>query len=81
MASMVATKIQPVTRAVVRLVEAGSMVDCSHCEKQVKFRARQRDTQVICNVYVDGRWDRVEHFHDECYLEAGAPHGNADQRS
>ncbi|MEZ5226082.1 MAG: hypothetical protein R2710_05245 [Acidimicrobiales bacterium] len=26
--------------------------------KQLKFRARRRDLQVICNVYEDGRWDR-----------------------
>ncbi|MEZ5377774.1 MAG: hypothetical protein R2733_14810 [Acidimicrobiales bacterium] len=78
MASMVATKIKPITRAVVRLIEAGSMVDCAYCEKQLKFRARQRDLQVICNVYEDGRWDRVEHFHAECYAEAGEPHGDAN---
>ncbi len=52
------------------------MVDCAHCESQVKFRARQRDLQVICNVYEDGRWARVEHFHEHCYLEAGEPHGS-----
>ncbi len=78
MASMVATKVKPITRAVTRLIEAGSMVDCAHCEKQVKFRARQRDLQVICNVYVEGRWDRVEHFHEACYDAAGEPHGAAD---
>ena len=31
--------------------------------------------QVICNVYVKGRWDRVEHFHAPCYEEAGQPFG------
>ncbi len=77
MASMVATKVRPITRAVTRLIEAGSMVDCTHCDKQVKFRARQRDLQVICNVYEDGRWDRVEHFHEACYAEASEPHGSA----
>jgi hypothetical protein len=33
--------------------------------------------QVICNVYVDGVWDRVEHFHDVCYADAGRPYGEA----
>jgi hypothetical protein len=75
MASQAATKTKPTTRAVIRLIEAGSIVDCPHCETQLKFRARQRDLQVICNVYVDGRWARVEHYHEACYLEAGSPHG------
>jgi hypothetical protein len=26
---------------------------------------------------VGGRWNRVEHFHAECYEAAGAPHGPA----
>lgn len=75
MASKAATKIKPTSRAVNRLIEAGSMCDCVSCGKQVKFRARQRDQQVICNVYEDGVWKRVEHFHFECYEESGAPYG------
>ena len=34
-----------------------------------------RNQQVICNIYVDGRWNRVEHYHSQCYGEAGEPHG------
>jgi hypothetical protein len=26
---------------------------------------------------VDGRWNRVEHYHAECYEAAGAPYGAA----
>jgi DNA-directed RNA polymerase subunit RPC12/RpoP len=62
---------------VLRLIEAGSTAECPHCGERVKFRARHRDQQVICNVYVDGKWDRVEQYHDECYVEAGEPHGEA----
>jgi hypothetical protein len=36
--------------------------------------------QVIANVYVDGRWNRVEHFHEECYGEADAPYGHASDQ-
>jgi hypothetical protein len=36
-----------------------------------------RRSQVIANVYVDGVWDRVEHYHAECYDEAGSPYGDA----
>lgn len=67
------------SRAVTRLIEAGSAADCAHCGERVKFRARERHRQVICNVYVDGRWDRVEHYHEPCYEAAGAPYGEPAQ--
>ena len=66
------------SRAVVRDVEAGSSVDCSHCGERVKFQAKVRNKQVICNVYVSGTWNRVEHFHLACYEEARSPHGEAE---
>ncbi|MFZ4519938.1 MAG: hypothetical protein ACOYOP_16225 [Microthrixaceae bacterium] len=66
------------SRAVLRDVEPGSSVDCAHCGERVKFQAKVRHRQVICNVYVDGRWDRVEHFHSDCYEVAGQPHGDVD---
>ena len=53
------------------------MVDCIQCDTQVKFRARQRDQQVICNVYDKGVWKRVEHYHLDCYDEADKPYGKA----
>jgi hypothetical protein len=37
--------------------------------------ARAQLRQVICNVYEDGVWQRVEHFHADCYLEASEPYG------
>ena len=51
------------SRAVLREVEPGSTVECTHCGERVKFQAKMRHKQVICNVYVGRRWDRVEHFH------------------
>lgn len=63
------------SRAVIRPIEAGSYVDCAACGQRVKFQAKIRLMQVICNVYTDGRWDRVEHFHDACYREAELPYG------
>jgi hypothetical protein len=65
------------TRAVLRQVEPGNDAVCVHCHNAVKFAARTHPQQVIANVYVDGAWDRVEHYHEECYLEAGAPYGDA----
>jgi hypothetical protein len=73
-----AAPAQPRTsRAVLRRVEAGSTVVCAGCREPVKFAAKVQRQQVIANVYVSGKWDRVEHFHAECYDEAGKPHGDA----
>jgi hypothetical protein len=66
------------SRAVVRNIEAGSTAECASCGDRVKFQAKLRMQQVICNVYVDGHWDRVEHYHHECYQQAGEPHGAPD---
>ena len=67
------------SRAVLRDVEPGSTVDCVLCGERVKFQAKVRHKQVICNVYEDGRWVRVEHFHSDCYEQAGEPHGDVDR--
>lgn len=63
------------SRAVLRTIEPGSSAICTHCGMPVKFTARSPGRQVIANVYVDGAWDRVEHYHAECYDEAGDPYG------
>ena len=63
------------SRAVVRRVEAGSSAMCAGCGEQVKFTAKAQRQQVIANVYENGRWNRVEHYHFECYAEAGEPYG------
>lgn len=63
------------SRAVERPIEAGNSATCSHCGTAVKFIARQQGRQVIANVYEDGVWQRVEHFHAQCYQEAGEPYG------
>ena len=65
------------SRAVTRPVEAGSSVKCAGCGMPVKFRAKARLSQVIANVYIDGVWDRVEHYHAECYESVGQPYGSA----
>lgn len=69
---------KPGTRAVVRTVDAGSSATCSTCEQQVKFSAKVKRFQVIANVYIKGRWNRVEHYHFECYVDAGSPYGVVD---
>ncbi|MEY2449612.1 MAG: hypothetical protein QOH79_3088 [Acidimicrobiaceae bacterium] len=64
------------SRAVLRTIEAGSSAMCITCDEQVKFKAKIKMQQVICNVYVDGKWDRVEHYHLECYDTSGKPYGD-----
>lgn len=73
------TPKQPVwkSRAVFRLIEAGSAVTCVDCGEHIKFKAKVRAKQVICNVYTKGVWQRVEHFHEACYARAGNPYGSA----
>jgi hypothetical protein len=63
------------SRAVVRRIEAGSAASCAGCDDHIKFSARNRANQVICNVYRKGVWARVEHFHEACYDDAGNPYG------
>ena len=60
------------------MLKLGVVAECKHCEERVKFKAREKHQQVICNVYVDGRWDHVEHFHAPCYDEAGRPFGDPE---
>jgi hypothetical protein len=64
------------SRAVERAIEPGNSAICAHCGQPVKFVARAQLRQVIANVYVDGSWDRVEHFHADCYVEASSPYGD-----
>lgn len=63
------------SRAVVRSIEPGNSANCVHCGAPVKFVARAQLRQVIANVYTDGNWARVEHFHADCYGEANEPYG------
>lgn len=66
------------SRAVLRRIDPGEHVLCPHCGERVKFQAKRRENKIICNVYVDGKWNRVEHYHETCYVAAGEPHGIAD---
>jgi hypothetical protein len=69
------------SRAVTRPIEPGNSAMCAHCGAQVKFVARAQLRQVIANVYENGTWLRVEHFHADCYDEAGKPYGEPAEKS
>ena len=66
------------SRAVIRDIAPGSSEQCAHCSEKIRFSARDRARQVICNVYKSNRWLRKEHFHAACYLAAGQPYGAAE---
>ncbi len=68
------------SRAVIRAIEPGCAATCVKCDTPVKFIARVNGRQVIANVYDDGVWQRVEHFHQACYDEASRPYGDAAER-
>jgi hypothetical protein len=75
MATTTTTDAGPGTRAVRRRIEPGTLSLCTSCGERVRFVAREPGEQVIANVYVDGRWNRVEHYHDACYTALGRPYG------
>lgn len=66
------------TRAVLKEIVSGTDVACAGCGGRITFAPRKRSSQVVCNVYAGGRWARIEHFHEQCYAEAGEPHGAPD---
>lgn len=63
------------------MIEAGNTAMCATCGDPVKFVARAQLRQVIANVYEEGTWKRVEHFHAECYDKAGEPYGVPAEKS
>jgi hypothetical protein len=65
------------SRAVERPIAAGNTATCTVCGQPVKFVAKAQLRQVIANVYEEGRWNRVEHFHADCYQQVGEPYGGA----
>ena len=71
------------SRAAIVEIEGGSNVWCAHCGELIVFVARRRTDQIVANVYIKDKWDRVEHYHHgprhdpsgSCYLAAGSPYG------
>lgn len=73
------------TRAVLRKLEPGDWTrPCAGCHAEIRFRGKKRPSwQIIANVYHGignglAIWDRVEHWHEACYLAAGEPYGKAE---
>ena len=75
------TRTEWQSRAVERRIvpSAGMYVECAHCGKEIKWLPKSRDTrQIICNVYENNKWMRMERYHFECYDDAGQPYGPSE---
>lgn len=75
------TEVKLGTRAVVRIIEPGLANFCPDCDTEVKFRAQVASglrRKVVANVYYQGKWNRVEHWHLICYIRMGEIHGRLD---
>jgi hypothetical protein len=64
----------------VRPVQAGADLqeECAGCGELVVFLAKipsRLRRQVITNVYEDGKWVKVEHWHLVCYVAEDMPYG------
>lgn len=78
MATVIVPQTRMASRAVLHPIRPGNMATCAACDQAVKFASRDRRHQVIANVYVDGSWDRVEHYHPDCYEAVHQPYGTAE---
>ncbi|MCU4183813.1 hypothetical protein K6U06_05530 [Acidiferrimicrobium sp. IK] len=76
-AAAVVSPTPRVSRAADRSIDPGNDAVCARCRERIKFSARSQARQVIANVYQDGRWQRVEHYHALCYADVGRPYGEA----
>ncbi len=56
-------------------MDPGNDAVCVACQEQIRFAARSHQRQVIVNVYEDGVWKRVDHYHEDCYRNMGEPFG------
>ncbi len=68
--------VAPRTTSKVTIKKCDSLIaKCPGCETDVYGSARI----VVANVYVEGKWDRIERWHIECYEGARAPHGAPEE--
>lgn len=71
------------SRAVLRQLEPGPAEYCAGCGERVAWAPPRMagggrgQRKVVANVYSDGVWQRVEHWHEDHYLAAGEPYGKA----
>lgn len=53
---------------------------CDSCGEHIKRSGTPHPRIVLANVYTDGRWDRLDAFHPECYTAEGEPYGEPGPR-
>lgn len=82
------------SRAVTLTILAKEQDQCESCD--VKINSDLAKVWVVANVYVvcsdpsdecrtcrgsGEKWDRVEHYHVQCYEEEGSPYGDAPKKT
>ena len=77
--------IEPDSRAVVMKISDDQMDDCARCSVSITSDTDKR--WIVANVYEDccsaltcahdpkRRWNRLEHWHEDCYDLAAQPYG------
>ncbi len=63
------------SRAVSRKLQPGLGLECDACSMPIKYSAKFPTNQIIANVYDGNVWQKVVHYHEECYQELDYPHG------
>lgn len=73
------------TRAVEKNLLSGNQEYCSYefCSYPrhiIISKTRFPIKEIIANVYFEDKWQRVEHFHSDCYDKMGNPYGPVIKR-
>ncbi len=68
------------TRAVEKPLTAGKeeycgYLACEYAKRKIASSSRAPIKEVIANVYENGKWSFVVHFHVDCYNKLGQPYG------
>lgn len=63
------------SRAVTRKLQPGLGLDCDACSMPIKYSAKFPSNQIIANVYENNVWQKVVHYHEECYRQLAYPYG------
>jgi len=89
------TGTRPDSRAVTMIMRYNDLQECVSCGENITFLQATSNIWVVANVYVDcdhsdpvcrlclgygRRWDRIEHWHEDCYGNAGKPYGDTEFR-
>lgn len=70
-------KIQQISRATRIRVGPGKSYKCENCRTKLAGGWKHKPFAVIINVYIQGEWDHVKVWCENCYEGSGEPYGPA----